>query len=119
MAAFPKLKTDAVAQYPFTKRMAFQNQALSFVDGSQQRYRDAGTSMQRWEIQLDELDEGELAAMEEFFLANQGSFGSFAFTDPLDGKVYDDCSLESDGLGLVAVAEMRGNTTLTVTQNKR
>ena len=119
MATFPKLKTDAVVQYPFTKRVAYQNQALTFVDGTQQRYRDAGAALLRWQIQLDELDEGELAAMEEFFLANQGTFGSFAFTDPLDGKVYDDCSLEGDGLELAAAAEMRGATTLTVTQNKK
>ena len=30
-----------------------------------------------WEIQLSLLDEGELAAIEEFFLASQGAFGSF------------------------------------------
>ena len=46
-----------------------------------------------WDIQLSQLDEGELAAIEEFFLASQGAFGSFSFTDPSDGTVYDNCSV--------------------------
>ena len=118
MATFPTLKTDAVAQYPLTRRTVFQNQAVTFLDGSQQRYRDAGSPRLGWEIQLADLDEGELAAVEEFFLANQGAFASFSFTDPEDGAVYADCSLETDGLDLVSLAEMRGSTTLTVIQNK-
>jgi phage-related protein len=116
---FPKLKTDAVAQYPLTRRIRFQNQALTFVDGTQQRYRDGAGARMKWEIRLAELDEGELAALEEFVMANQGAFGSFAFTDPRDGQVYDDCSLGADGVDVVTVAEMRCSTTLTVEQNRK
>jgi len=39
----------------------------------------------RWEIRLAALDESEMAALEQFFLDNQGGFGNFAFTDPWDG----------------------------------
>jgi hypothetical protein len=98
--------------------MRFRNQTLTFVDGTQQRYRDGAGALLRWEVRLADLDEGELAAVEEFFAANQGAFGSFAFTDPQDGRVYDDCSLEGDGLDVLTVAEMRGTTTLTVAQNR-
>src|SRR5580765_6342271 len=110
MATFPQLKTGGVAQYPIVRAEQFQNQTVRFVDGSDQRYRDAGKARQRWEIQLNGLDEGELAAFEEFFLANQGAYGSFAFPDPWDGHVYDDCSLELDELNVTTVAEMRGLT---------
>jgi len=119
MATFPKLKTAAVAQYPLGRTIAFQNQTLTFLDGTQQRYRDTGSARLEWEIRLAELDEGEVAAVEEFFLTNQGAFGSFAFTDPVDGQDYDDCSLRADGLDVTAVGEMRGATTVTVVQNKR
>jgi hypothetical protein len=115
---FPKLKTDAVAQYPLTTTLAFQNQTLTFLDGTQQRYRDSAAARIKWEIRLIDLDDGELAAMEEFFLANQGAFGSFTFTDPRDGHVYENCSLDADGLQAETVAEMRGATNLIVTQNK-
>jgi hypothetical protein len=119
MTTFPILKTNAVAQYPLTRRMVFQNQALTFVDGTQQRYRDCASARLGWEIRLQDLDEGELAAVEEFFLANQGAFGSFSFTDPEDGQVYDDCSLETDGLDVTSLEEMRGTTVLTVVQNRK
>src|ERR1017187_2058814 len=70
MATFPQLKTNAIAQYPVARREQFQNQTVRFVDGSDQRYRDSAGARMEWEIQLSELDEGELAVIEEFFLAS-------------------------------------------------
>ena len=118
MASFPSLKTGAVAQYPATRRIRYQNQALRFVDGTEQRYRDSEGPLRRWEIRLSQLDEGEKAVLDEFFTATQGAYGSFAFTDPFDGATYPDCSLEADALGLAAVADMRGTTSLTVIENR-
>ena len=62
-APFPKLKTNAMAQYPATKRVRLQNQVLWFVDGRQQRYRDSAGPLHQWEIRLDQLDESEMAAL--------------------------------------------------------
>jgi hypothetical protein len=118
MATFPNLKTSAVAQYPATKALRFQNQALRFLDGTEQRYRDAAGPLHRWQISLSQLDEGEMAALDAFFAANQGAFGSFAFTDPWDGTVYPNCSLASDELDARSVAEMSGATSLTVMENR-
>ena len=117
MATFPRLKTNAIAQYPVARRAQFQNQTVRFVDGSEQRYRDSAGARLEWDIQLSELDEGELAAIEEFFLARQGAFGSFSFTDPWDGHVYDNCSVGADELTLLTAGEMRGNTKFTVVRN--
>ena len=119
MATFPKLKTGAVAQYPATRSVRFQNQTLRFLDGQAQRYRDAGKGLLLWEIRLDQLDEGEQAAVEDFFSQNQGAFGSFAFTDPHDGHVYDNCSLESDGLELAVLSEMHSSIIVAVVENPR
>jgi Conserved hypothetical protein 2217 (DUF2460) len=118
VANFPSLKTGAVAQYPATRRIRHQNQALRFVDGTEQRYRDCEAPLRRWEIRLSQLDEGEMGALEEFFTANQGAFGSFAFTDPFDGATYPDCSLEADALGLAAVADMSSTSSFTVVENR-
>jgi hypothetical protein len=115
---FPKLKSNAVAQYPFGRQQSYQNQTVAFVDGTDQRYRDSGGPQVKWSIQLDELDETELASLEEFFLANQGAFGVFSFVDPSDGQQYDNCSLSSDALALLSIAEMRGSTKLTVIRNQ-
>jgi hypothetical protein len=118
MGAFPTLKTGAVAQYPATKAFRFQNQILRFIDGTDQRYRDSAGPLHTWEIRLDKLDEGEMAAIEGFFAENQGRFGSFTFTDPWDGQVYTNCSLASDSLGLVSIDEMQGNAVLKVVENR-
>src|SRR4051794_15774115 len=116
MAEFPKLKTGAVAQYPLGRETRLRNEAVRFVDGAYQRYRDSGTARRRWVIQLELLDPGELAAIEEFFLAVQGAYTPFTFTDPWDGQAYEGCRLESDEVVLAALSEMQGSTTLTVTQ---
>src|SRR5450755_289789 len=117
MATFPRLKTSAIAQYPVARRAQFQNQTVRFVDGSEQRYRDSAGARVQWDIQLSELDEGELAAIEEFFLASQGAFGKFSFTDPWDGQVYNNCSVAADELVLATLAEMRGGMQLTIVRN--
>jgi hypothetical protein len=118
MATFPKLKTNAVMQYPATRNVRYQNQALRFLDGTEQRYQDCAGPLHGWEIPLSQLDEGEVAAIEQFFEDNQGAFGNFAFTDPWDGTMYPSCSLEADTLQTTASEEMDGATVLRVVENR-
>ena len=118
MATFPPLKTGAVAQYPATKAVRYQNQVLRFVDGNEQRYRDSAGPLNQWIIQLDKLDETELASLEDFFLSNQGSFANFTFVDPWDGTSHPNCSIGSDHLQLSSVAELQNTTSLTVTESR-
>ena len=118
MATFPLLKTKAVAQYPATKTVQFRNQALRFVDGKEQRYRDAASPLHCWTIQLNTLDETEMAAIDSFFAQNQGRLASFSFTDPWDGTIYADCSVQSDQMTLETVAELRGRASLTIAENR-
>ena len=118
MATFPKLKTNAVMQYPATRNVRYQNQALRFLDGTEQRYQDCAGPLHGWEIPLSQLDEGEVAAIEQFFADNQGAFGSFSFTDPWDGTVHPNCSLETGTLQTTATGEMNGGTALTVVENR-
>lgn len=115
---FPQLKTTAVAQYPAKKLLQFKNQAIRFLDGTEQRYRDCAGPLHRWEIRLDQLDEGEVAALEQFFAADQGMFARFAFTDPWDGEIYSSCSLGSDEMAAMALAEMNGATSLIIVENR-
>ncbi len=118
MATFPLLKTTAVMQYPATKEARFHNQALRFVDGGEQRYRDGGAPLHAWTILLSELDDSEMAAMEGFFAANQGQLTSFAFTDPWSGTVYENCTLTSGELHMEWAGEGRGKTTVTIAENR-
>ena len=118
MSTFPALKTKAVTQYPATKSVQFRNQSLRFVDGSEQRYRDAASALHSWVIRLSALDESEMAAVDRFFTENQGQFGSFSFTDPWDGTVYGDCSLQAGELTLESTGDLRGRTSLTIAENR-
>ena len=115
---FPQLRTNAWAQYPATRSIRFQNQLLRFVDGTSQRYRDSSAALLEWQIRLDLLDDGEMAAVEQFFADNQGAFASFAFADPWDGQLYANCSLATGDLTLRSLSEMHGQTTLVVRQNR-
>ena len=118
MATFPKLKTNAVAQYPAGKGLLFRNQTVRFVDGREQRYRDSAGPLHRWTIHMEQLDESEMAGLQQFFQDNQGRQGSFAFTDPWDGTQYANCGLEGDDLELTSLGEMRGTTSLSVVENR-
>lgn len=119
MAAFPALKTGAVAQYPARRAKEFATHVVTFVDGSEQRYREAGSSLHQWELRLNMLDEEELRRLEEFFASMQGHLGDFEFTDPWDGTTYPSCSLDSDELALTLSAESRGGMKLIIRENPR
>src|SRR5664279_1864389 len=112
MATFPKLKTNAVAQYPAGKEVLFRNQTVRFLDGREQRYRDSAGPLHRWTIRMERLDESEMAGLQQFFRDNQGRLESFAFTDPWDGTQYANCSLAGDDLQLTSLGEMRGAVSL-------
>jgi phage-related protein len=118
MSTFPTLKTGAVLQYPAQKEVRFATKVVQFIDGSEQRFRGYRTSLHRWMIRLELLDQGELQVLREFFRAQAGGADSFVFTDPWDGTTYANCSMEGGNLALQLVDEMKGNTSLTVRENR-
>jgi len=118
MADFPQLKTSAVAQYPARRSVRYRNEVVRFVDGAEQRYRDSAGPLHEWEIRLELLDESELASLESFFALQQGAFGTFRFTDPWSGQVYENCSLAADAIEMIASGEMRGATSLVVREGR-
>jgi phage-related protein len=118
MSTFPTLKTGAVLQYPAQKEMKFATEVVQFVDGSEQRFREYQTPLHRWTIRLDLLDQGELQVLRAFFITEAGGAERFTFTDPWDGTTYANCSIEGDDLILQLGDEMKGNTSMTVRENR-
>ena len=118
MATFPRLKTGAVTQYPAATSVGFQNQVLQFVDGSEQRYRDARGPLRQWAVNLELLDEGEMAALDQFFLALEGAYGTFSFTDPDDSVEYATCSLATDQMAMEFQGEARGRTQMVIREER-
>lgn len=118
MQEFPRLKTGAVAQYPAIRTTRFSTQVMQFVDGSEQRFREFSGPLRFWEIRLMRLDEEELDAMEAFFLAEQGGFGTFSFIDPFDDVEYPNCSLENPDVFFEYREFHDARTGLVVRQNR-
>ena len=117
-AVFPSLKTGAVAQYPATKSNQFVSFVVRFLDGGDQRYRQFPASLRRWIIKLDMLDETELNSLEQFFAAQEGSFGTFSFVDPWTQATVANCSLDQDTLQYGMQGELRGTAQLIVVENR-
>ena len=118
MAAFPVLKTGAVAQYPAERTRQFSTAAFRFLDGGEQRFQEYPAALLRWSIRLDLLDEAELETLREFFLSEEGRAGSFSFADPWDGAVYSNCSFASDSLALDFQGPMDGVTQVVIEENR-
>lgn len=118
MATFPTLKSGAVAQYPSDRTRQYATQVCRFLDSSEQRFPNYGPPLLRWVIKLDWLDEAELLNLETFFLSEAGQAGTFSFTDPWDGTVYPNCSLDTGMLGLEFRDVGRGVTQVVVKENR-
>jgi hypothetical protein len=118
VANFPALKTGAYAQYPSDRTRQFSTSAYRFLDGTEQRFPGFPAPLRHWTIRLDLLDEGELAALEQFFVEQGGRAGTFSFTDPFDGSVCPSCTFDTD-TGLFEYAEVgRGAAVVMIGENR-
>lgn len=118
MLRFPNLKTGAPAQYPFVRAWNWKTEVARFVDGSEQRHRELGDGVKKWVVSLELLDEQEARDLMEFVEAVRGGQGSFEFTDPVDGTVYPDCSLDGDIIEFTWDDQDSIRVQLTIRENK-
>lgn len=116
MAAFPKLKTGAVAQYPAERQTRFSTRVLEFVDGREQRFREFGRRLRRWAIKLDYLDATEMEEMAAFF-EQSGVAAPFTFVDPWDGSEHSNCVVESTEFVAELLGESRNRTELIIRED--
>ena len=118
MSQFPQLRSGAVVQYPAMKTFRYSTELLRFLDGGEQRYRQQSGGLRRWLVRLDLLTEEEMERLEQFFIEQGGSSGSFTFHDPWEGTDYPDCSFESDEQTQEYQGYMRGSAAIWIRQNR-
>lgn len=118
MSTFPKLKTQAITQYPSTRMTTFSTGIASFMDGQEQRFRDFSRSLLSWSVDLSLLDDLEMSTLENFFIVQNGSFSSFDFEDPWNGMVHSGCTLQNPEAVFEYVGPQTGSTHLIVQQNR-
>jgi hypothetical protein len=95
MTTFPLLSTGAVAQYPLSRGTSHDVDIVRFLDGSQQRCLVRGKKLRRWLISLAQLEENELANVEQFFDAMQGNTELFTFIDPVTNEPIPNCRISN------------------------
>jgi hypothetical protein len=117
MASFPLLKTRVEAQYPLVTQTQFVTDVVQFLDGTEQRFPRYAGPLLKWTISLSLLDEGESNATLLFFRTQRGINGTFSFTDPVSGTVFDNCSFVSDSIQTSIDANGRSTTTVAIQQN--
>ena len=118
MSAFPKLKTQAIAQYPSSREKLYATKILSFIDGQEERFRDFSKPLLLWTVDLNLLDRDEMAALEEFFIEQDGALNVFDFTDPWDDTVHAGCTLENSEVWFRHDGPQAGSTKLVVRGNR-
>jgi phage-related protein len=111
-AAFPTLRTGAVAQYPLARTIRFQTTSVRFLDGSRQRYRIRSAGLRSWTVKLNLLDQQELAAVNAF-VEQQGT-ATFAFTDPVSGDTVSPCILGTRSFDAGMTDEMNAEATIVI-----
>lgn len=114
MNTFPLLSTGAVSQYPAPLLTGQAVHAIRFLDGSDQRYLTQGRTYRTWEINLDLLNEAELAQIEAFFVQQSGDYTSFNFPDPFSGTNVPNCRFAHPGLATSYTNTDAGSTVLWV-----
>jgi hypothetical protein len=107
---FPSLKTGAVMQYPAKRTLQFNTDAIRFLDGTEQRFRDNPSVLHQWTIQLDLLDESELSRVGPVFRIEPGQIRQLFLHRSVGRNDYPNCSLGADTFGFQLRGEMRGKT---------
>lgn len=82
MLLYPQLASGALGQFPIVKRRRFRTIFNIAADGSWIKLGDPGAGGTEWQLKYRGLADIELAALQQFFLAAEGSLNSFTFVDP-------------------------------------
>jgi hypothetical protein len=117
MLEFPRLSTNAIAQYPFRHAVEFDTFRHRFLDRSEQRFRQRRVAARHWQVDLALLTQEETGRLRDFFSAMNGQLNEFLFTDPWTGQQYVS-TLSADDLDLVEADISDRRTKLTVSSSE-
>jgi len=110
MTNFPSLSTGSVGQYPLGQTQSFTTDVIRFLDAADQRCIVRAKALRQWLVRLDLLDDGELAALEQFFAQMQGPATLFDFFDPTTSETVPNCRFASgDGVTTYTATNIGGS----------
>lgn len=82
MLVYPQLCSGALTQFPALRRRRTRTTVNTMDDGSSVKLGDPGGAGTEWRLQYGALGDAEIAALQQFFLAAEGSLNGFTFLDP-------------------------------------
>ena len=82
MLIYPQLATGALSQFPVQKRRRLRTVANTSLDGRPIKLADPGAEITEWQLAYAGLTDDEVAALQEFFAATEGTLNSSTFLDP-------------------------------------
>ena len=82
MLAYPQLATGALSQFPIRKWRRVRTVVNQAADGTSIKLGDPAGEVTEWRLDYAGLSDGEVAALQQFFIATEGSLQGFTFLDP-------------------------------------
>ena len=82
MAAYPKLGSGALSQFPVQKNRRARTVVNRAADGSTIKLADPAAEVTEWLMTYTDLSDVEAAALRAFFVAAEGTLNGFTFLDP-------------------------------------
>lgn len=82
MLAYPQLMSGALSQFPAARRRRARTVVNSMADGSAIKMSDPAAGTTEWQLSYTGLSDSELASLQQFFQAAEGSLNGFTFLDP-------------------------------------
>jgi len=82
MPVYPQLATGALSQFPIVKRRRLRTVVNTTPDGRTVKLADPVAETEEWQLRYAALSDSELASLQQFFTAMEGSLNSFTLVDP-------------------------------------
>jgi hypothetical protein len=82
MLAYPQLGTGALSHFPVRKRRRMRTAVNVMADGSSIKLADPPGEFTEWILEYSQLSDAELAVIQQFFTAAEGTLNTFTFLDP-------------------------------------
>ena len=82
MLVYPQLGSGALSQFPVQKRRRLRTVVNAAADGSFVKLADPNGEYTEWSLAYALLSDDEIAALEQFFAAAEGTLNGFTFLDP-------------------------------------
>ena len=82
MLIFPQLGTGAIGQFPVQRRRVPRTVVNRAADGHVVKLADPAGAVTEWTLEYTGLSDSELATLQAFFVAAEGTLNPFTFVDP-------------------------------------